>query len=28
LPFDSEMQATPVFFAEREALDGATRRNS
>lgn len=26
LPFDAEMQATPAFFAEREALAGAVKR--
>lgn len=26
LPFDSQMQATPAFFAERDALAGTTRR--
>ena len=28
LPFDAEMQAKPAFFAERDALDGAAKRNS
>jgi endo-1,4-beta-xylanase len=26
LPFDTEMQATPAFFAERDAIDGAAKR--
>jgi endo-1,4-beta-xylanase len=27
LPFDSQMNATPVFMAERDAIDGAVKRS-